>query len=305
MKALITFVFAIALQAQAPLPSFPGSGGGGGIGAVTCGATDKTICYNNAGTFGGATGLLWNAATSQLFIKQNPGSATPSVGGGLPVVQIAIDTGASDPIFGIRGSNGYVPTLQSYSDNGTLASPADVNSGDTLLKVNSFGYKNGAFRTGSSIAIHVADTPSTSSFASDITFTVSNQDGSSDTPLSLDGINTEISYPRVIIGAHLDTNTACYSAGGTCGANIIGSFSVAAASSTATVSTTAVTAGSQIFVQEDSSLGAVLGVTCNTQSSLTLGAGRVTARTAGTSFTFTLEAAPTTNPACFSYFIVN
>jgi hypothetical protein len=68
------------------------------------------------------------------------------------------------------------------------------------------------------------------------------------------------------------------------------------------VSTTAVTANSQIFVQEDSSLGTKLSVTCNTTT------GRdytVSARTAGTSFTITASAAPVTNPACLSYFIVN
>jgi hypothetical protein len=98
------------------------------------------------------------------------------------------------------------------------------------------------------------------------------------------------------------TTTNCSSAGGTCSSAAAGSVTIAAAGTTVTVTTTAVTANSQIFVQEDSSLGTKLGVTCNTTT------GRdytITARTAGTSFVITSSAAPVTNPACLSYFIVN
>jgi hypothetical protein len=71
------------------------------------------------------------------------------------------------------------------------------------------------------------------------------------------------------------------------------------------VDTTAVTANSQVLLTEDSSLGTKLGVTCNTQSLLTLGVPKVTARTAGTSFTVSVEVAPTTYPLCLSYAIFN
>ncbi len=87
-----------------------------------------------------------------------------------------------------------------------------------------------------------------------------------------------------------------------CSAAPAGSVVIDAAGTTVVVSTTAVTANSQIFVQEDSSLGTKLSVTCNTTT------GRdytVSARTAATSFTITASAAPVTNPACLSYFIVN
>lgn len=90
-----------------------------------------------------------------------------------------------------------------------------------------------------------------------------------------------------------------------CGSAAAGSVTVAAGATTKVVNTTAVTANSQIFLTNDSSLGTKLSVTCNTQSSLTLGTPRVTARTAATSFTITIEAGPTTNPMCISYFIVN
>lgn len=86
-----------------------------------------------------------------------------------------------------------------------------------------------------------------------------------------------------------------------CSAASAGSVVIAAATTTVTVNTTAVTANSQIFVQFDSSLGTKLSVTCNT----TYAAPFVTARTAATSFAFDVAVAPLTNPACFSYWILN
>lgn len=87
-----------------------------------------------------------------------------------------------------------------------------------------------------------------------------------------------------------------------CGAAPSGSFVLDAADADTAVSTTAVTADSQILIQKDASLGTRLGVTCNTTFGRTY---MVTARTAGTSFTVTASGAPATNPACLNYFIVN
>jgi len=99
------------------------------------------------------------------------------------------------------------------------------------------------------------------------------------------------------------SETNCSSSAGpaVCAAAAAGSVVVAAAASTVVVNSTAVTANSQIFVVYDSSLGTKLGVTCNATIPALYG---VTARTAATSFTLTATA-PVTNPACFSYFIVN
>jgi hypothetical protein len=86
-----------------------------------------------------------------------------------------------------------------------------------------------------------------------------------------------------------------------CGSSASGSVVVAAAATTVQVNTTAVTANSQVQLTFDSSLGTKLGVTCNT----TVVQPTVSARTGGTSFTITVPTAPTTNPACFSYTIMN
>jgi len=87
-----------------------------------------------------------------------------------------------------------------------------------------------------------------------------------------------------------------------CGSAPSGSVVIAAAATTVTVNTSAVTANSLIFLQEDDSLGSKLSVTCNTSS---LGATKISARVAGTSFTITTAVAPTTNPACLNYWFIN
>ena len=84
-----------------------------------------------------------------------------------------------------------------------------------------------------------------------------------------------------------------------------GSVTVAAAATTKVVNDSAVTANSQIFVQFDESLGTKLGVTCNTAGASEAALYFVSARTAGTSFTIKTNVAPTTNPACLSFHIVN
>jgi len=100
------------------------------------------------------------------------------------------------------------------------------------------------------------------------------------------------------------TNCSDSAGDAACAAAPAGSVVVDAADTTTIVSTTAVTADSQIFLQTDASLGTRLSVTCNTQANSTFNP-RVTARTAGTSFTITVDAGPTTNPLCLSFLIVN
>jgi len=101
------------------------------------------------------------------------------------------------------------------------------------------------------------------------------------------------------------TVTNCTDSAGAaaCSAAPAGSVVIDAGATTVVVSTTAVTANSQVFVQEDPSLATKLGgITCNTVTGRTY---TVTARTGGTSFTITASAAPATDRACLSYFIVN
>lgn len=100
------------------------------------------------------------------------------------------------------------------------------------------------------------------------------------------------------------TNCSDSAGDAACAAAPAGSVVVDASDTATVVSTTAVTADSQIFLQTDASLGTRLSVTCNTQANSTFNP-RVTARTAGTSFTITVDAGPTTNPLCLSFLVVN
>lgn len=94
-----------------------------------------------------------------------------------------------------------------------------------------------------------------------------------------------------------------------CSAAPVGRVVVDAADTTTVVSTTAVTASSEILVRNCPYLGAALSVTCNTAE---LVHPEVTAISAGTSFTITTYAyatgsatAPATNPLCVCYSIIN
>jgi hypothetical protein len=104
-------------------------------------------------------------------------------------------------------------------------------------------------------------------------------------------------------GATYNTQTNCSSSASPapCVSASAGSVTVAASATTEVVNTTAITANSQVLLTFDSSLGTRLGVTCNT----TAVQGAISARTAGTSFTIKVPTAPSTDPACFSYEIVN
>jgi hypothetical protein len=98
------------------------------------------------------------------------------------------------------------------------------------------------------------------------------------------------------------TNCASSASPAVCGTADAGSVAVAASSATLVVNTTRVNSASQIFLTEDASLGTVLSVTCNTTP--TVQPLTVTARSAGTSFTFS-NTVPVTNPRCVNYFIMN
>lgn len=103
-----------------------------------------------------------------------------------------------------------------------------------------------------------------------------------------------------------NTTTNCADSAGAaaCGSAAAGAFVIDAGATATVVSTTAVTANSEVFVQFDSSLGARLGITCNVAVN-TAAIGSVTARTAGTSFTYTITGTLAVNPGCFTYHIVN
>lgn len=103
----------------------------------------------------------------------------------------------------------------------------------------------------------------------------------------------------------LPTASNCSSSVGTCSSAPSGAVAIAAGTTSAVVSTAAVNANSQILITFDESLGTKLGVTCNTSSPSEAAQYLIFARSASTSFTVKTNVAPTTNPACLSYYILN
>ena len=128
------------------------------------------------------------------------------------------------------------------------------------------------------------------------TWTVPGADAAGD--IRSDGAGTLTINP----GVKTATNCNSSASPAVCAAASAGSVAIANPATTVVVNTTAVTANSQVFVFEDSSLGTRLGVTCNTSTGRTY---TVSARTAATSFTITASATPGANNACLSYLVVN
>ena len=188
--------------------------------------------------------------------------------------------------------------ISPFSDDG---SNVTLTSGNLFLQIGSIidSITNGALNFGTSLA-------------TTMTFGRSGQNmiinskvgiGTSTPTASLD-VNGSISASGEVKTASLSTISNCNSTASpaVCGSAPAGSVAMPNGDNTLQVNTTAVTANSQIFVNEDSSLNSRLGITCNT------GTGRhysINARTAGTSFTIRSNTSPSGTKACLSYFIVN
>ena len=121
-------------------------------------------------------------------------------------------------------------------------------------------------------------------------------------PLASPTFTGTVTYPLIATTTHCaGAGTAANPSVASCSAAPSGFFSCATNASTGTcqVNTTAVTANSVIQIQPDSTLGTALSVTCNTTADSGLTSPRVSARSAGTSFTITMGTY-STNPECFS-----
>ncbi len=132
------------------------------------------------------------------------------------------------------------------------------------------------------------------------------------TPTAVGG-SVKLGINGGVAASAYNTNSNCSAVGTaanpsvvSCGASVTGSFSCATNASTGTcqVNTTAVTSNSNIFIEgrNDTTTGTRLSVTCNIGISTAL--PEIAAVSNGASFTINLGTF-TTNPECFSYFIVN
>jgi hypothetical protein len=114
--------------------------------------------------------------------------------------------------------------------------------------------------------------------------------------------NDHFSFDGGVVAPTYNTSTSCANFWGQCGSSAAGAVGLSVGAQSLTVSTTVVTARSQIFVQEDSSLSSVLGIACNTTPGRTY---MVTSRNPGASFQITASSTPAGSSACLSYSVIN
>lgn len=240
--------------------------------------------FSTLGTFGIAT----NAAATAIY------AATDSL------TTVLFDQASADATASV---------LALRKSRGTQASRTIVSNNDALGQIAFQGIQDAStYRTAASIIAKIDAAPgATTDMPGRLEFYTTPD--ASVTPtlgLTIDR-NQAATFVSTVSALGFQTSTNCSDSAGAaaCGAAAAGSVVIDAASTSVVVSTTAVTANSQIFIQDDSGLSTRLSVTCNTQALGILGAPRVTARTAGTSFTVVVDVAPTTNPLCLSFSLVN
>ena len=253
----------------------------GGVGNLT---TVGSVPYVSAsGILNQDAGQLhWDATNNRLGI----GTATPA-----SKLDISDASNANLPIVSIRNTsvNGYSPqlNLDTYGYSGTPAAMFSV-----LNVVASY-----AGAGGSSVSINTKLQPQSTAVTAMTILGGGNVGIGTTAPGSLLSVNGRASAN--LFGS--ETNCSSSAGPAVCAAAAAGSVIIPAAGTDVTVNTTAVTANSQIFAIFDQSLGTKLGVTCNS----TTANPHIGARVAGTSFTIHANVSPITNPACFSYFIIN
>lgn len=283
---------------------YAGGGGGGGGGGACPGGSDTEVQYNNAGACEGDANLIWTSASKRLSI----GGPFTLNNGTDESLTIATDDASTSGGLTLVAADNFGPFLNIATTGGTLASPTVANNGSrgslAFFAYNGSSYtrlglingqwqaagSNGALSFGgrSGGAIYVGQRDSDQSFGDYVSIVASETHATG-------GLFSATSYST-------ETNCADSAGAAACGSSPAGHFVVDAGNTTVVVSTTAVTANSEIVVFPDRSIGALLGITCNTAVPPTV--PQVSARTAGTSFTLEVSA-PVTNPGCFGYTIVN
>lgn len=294
------------------------TGAGGAAGGTTTntgGAGGGENINLGAGTAGAATGAGGAAGVvTYTGGAGGAGGATSGTGGAGSDFLVTTGTGGAATVGSTTGRGGNATfTLGSAGGTGTAGLPGQFKiAGGTVGAANTTPFFN---MTGTWNTTGVVD----AAFFMNITNTLSGA-ASKMVDIQLGGASYFTVDKSGLVAAPQGslkaisylTNSNCSGVGTaanpsvvTCGSAAAGSFSCAtnASGGTCQVNTTSVTANSQIFIQEDDSLGTKLSVTCNT-ANLSPTNAPVAARSGGASFTISLGTV-SVNPECFSYFIVN
>lgn len=285
-------------------------------GGTNCTAATIT-CFNNITGFT-ASGTTGTTSSNLVF------STTPTFGTSIktPVITVPSDSTTAFQIFKADGSTNLftVDSTNSRIGIGTT-SPAQLLTVDGIVRLRSTGatrYRSDLNMGSGGLSYTNYDDTGTvflPFIINSSTFEVwpngvqaSRVQISAAGDVDLVASNATLTTPNGIFNTLTTakkyatvTNCADSAGAAACSSAPAGNFVIDAASTSTVVSTTAITVNSQIFVQYDSSLGTRLGITCNTTPAIPA----VTVRIAATSFTVTIPAAPVTNPACYSFHIVN
>lgn len=254
---------------------------GQGSGNAITGGDNNTVVGQASLTFN-TTGNLNTAIGQNSMVGDTGQNGDRNTGVGSDSC-FALTTGDDNTCLGYASAAALTTGLKN-TIVGTLAGNKVITGSNNVM----IGYGAGPTATDVSNALYI-----------DIT--------ERDTPLIGGDFSARtLSFPATVTSTKYATTTNCADSAGAaaCGSAPAGAFVIDAGSTSTVVSTTAVTANSEIFVEFDSSLGTRLSVTCNTNRA-TAAFISVTARTAATSFTVTISGTLATNPGCFTYHIVN
>lgn len=235
------------------------------------------------------------------------------------------DAGAVEALSGVIGlvsnsAKGHLRRAVNFTaqqitnpGTGTIGSAYAFYDEGTSAAIRNYGF---FFQNNSGINTHKPDRPleinSATGLGMRLTYADNDGDAASYVDLKVTSTGNATITPSggvttitgTVLASALGSTANCADGAGdaACGSAPAGSVVIDVADTETVVFTTAVTANSQVFVFEDSSLGNRLSVACNTTIARTYA---ITARTGGKSFTIKSSAAPDARPACLSYLIVN
>jgi hypothetical protein len=304
---LLIFVVAASLNAQAvqgqigqvPVVAAADNRPVGGAGNLT---TVGSVPYVSAsGILNQDAGqFVWDATNNRLGIGTATPATTLQVVGG----KILLDNAQAIQFKDSTGNAVNILNVNS-GDNVTLSTPS---GGDLYLNQSSYLVvkSNGSVGIAAVSPSNKLTVVGAMSVGSATYNTVAPTNGmiiEGNVGIGTTGPGSKLSVNGRASANLFGSETNCSSSAGpaVCAAAAAGSVIIPAAGTDVVVNTTAVTANSQIFAIFDQSLGTKLGVTCNS----TTANPHIGARVAGTSFTIHANVSPITNPACFSYFIIN
>lgn len=279
-----------------------------------------SFCFNGAcatitnGAFSGtfteatATVTILNGSQTILTIPNVTISTTTYNWDNFVVPASAQISGAGSPTIACLTGAFYaqtdsIPVNQPWTCQTVQGNPTWVGQGPTNTSPSSARYSGAGAPSFSCYAPCIYTQTDASPTSQAFWSTVSAAGFPTSTWVRQNGAGGPVSFTTVTAAQFL-TATHCASAAApaVCGSAASGFVVVAAAGTTVEVDTTAVTANSAISVQEDSTLGTALSVTCNATPATA--PPTVSARTAASKFTITTTT-PTTNPRCFTYHITD